>query len=188
MSRSNQNALGSSLAEPAAAHEEIYLGLGSNLTTPKATPRQSIEAALDAIAQGGGVQGGLVITERSRLYKSAPIPKTNQPYFNNIVIKIRTDFSPLKLLGFLHGIEAAMGRVRQIRNEARVIDLDLLVFGARRSLCPDCMLPHPRLTERAFVLYPLRDIAPAWSDPISQKSITELIANLPPEQEIHVIN
>ena len=172
------------LAQPAHENEDIFIGLGCNLLLPDAhSLRDNLQAALDAMAMGG-----LTILKQSRLYDTASIPRSDQPNYHNLAIKIRTHFSPLKLLGFLHGIEAAMGRVRHERNEARVIDLDLLAFGVRHCPLLHCYLPHPRLTERAFVLYPMADIAAEWRHPIAQKTIRELLTELPSGQEIRVIS
>ena len=171
------------LGKPASEHEDIFIGMGCNLLLPDAhSLRDNIDAALDALQMGG-----ITILEQSRFYDTVSVPPSAQPNYHNLVIKIGTIFPPLKLLGFLHGIEAAMGRVRRERNEARVMDLDLLAFGTRQTALAECYLPHPRLSERAFVLCPMADIAPDWRHPILQKSITELLAALPSGQEIRVI-
>ena len=172
------------LSEPAKENEDIFIGIGGNLVLPNhISLATSIKSCLDIL-----MNANITPICHSQLYNSAPIPKSSQPNFNNMVIKINTAYSPLKLLGCLHGIEAAMGRIRNIRNEARVIDLDLLVFGNRISDDVNCLLPHPRMSERAFVLLPLAEIAPKWCHPITQKHINTLVAELPPGQEIQLIN
>jgi 2-amino-4-hydroxy-6-hydroxymethyldihydropteridine diphosphokinase len=108
------------------------------------------------------------------------VPASDQPDFINAVVIVESPFEPAALLALLHRVEASFGRIRAVRNEARVLDLDLLAWNDRVSAA-DPSLPHPRLHERAFVLLPLRDVAPAWRHPISGKSVSEMIADLPPE-------
>jgi 2-amino-4-hydroxy-6-hydroxymethyldihydropteridine diphosphokinase len=98
---------------------------------------------------------------------------------------LKARWNPAALLALLHRIEASFGRSRAVRNEARVLDLDLLAWNDRVS-ATDPLLPHPRLHERAFVLLPLRDVAPAWRHPVSGKSVTDMIADLPPAALIGV--
>ena len=89
-------------------------------------------------------------------------------------------------LAALHRIEARFGRARGIRNEARVLDLDLLDFDGQSNQNPSLMLPHPRMHQRAFVLFPLRELCPNWCHPVSGNSIDNLIAQLPSCQKIRL--
>ena len=89
-------------------------------------------------------------------------------------------------LAALHRIESRFGRVRGIRNEARVLDMDLLDFNGQLSQNPSLMLPHPRMHKRAFVLLPLRELCPDWCHPISGVLIDDLIAQLPSCQKIRL--
>ena len=85
----------------------------------------------------------------------------------------------------MHRIEAGFGRVRRERNEPRVLDLDLLDYAGEVSASgQEPALPHPRLRDRAFVLLPLRDVAPEWRHPVSGESIDALITTLPVPQPI----
>jgi 2-amino-4-hydroxy-6-hydroxymethyldihydropteridine diphosphokinase len=129
---------------------EVLLGLGGNLDDPVA----AIEAAL-ARLEAEGVR----ITHRSRWYRTAPWGLTDQPDFVNICVAAETDLSPRALLTAIHAAETALGRERDIRWGPRPIDIDILAYGDRRIDEPDLTIPHPRLTERAFVLVPLLDIA-----------------------------
>jgi 2-amino-4-hydroxy-6-hydroxymethyldihydropteridine diphosphokinase len=97
--------------------------------------------------------------------------------------------TPAALLQELHAVEDLFGRRRQKRNEARVLDLDLLDFRGVLSDCKNAaaahpILPHPRLHERAFVLYPLRDLSPHWQHPRLGRAIAALIADLSSDQLI----
>ena len=87
-------------------------------------------------------------------------------------------------LAALHSIEAGFGRVRTVRNAARVLDLDLLDFGGQTLDDEHISIPHPRLHERAFVLLPMRDVAPGYRHPVSGFGIDDLIAALPDNQQI----
>jgi 2-amino-4-hydroxy-6-hydroxymethyldihydropteridine diphosphokinase len=133
-----------------------FIGLGSNL----GHPRRRLARALAALAR----------LPRSRLvaashnYVSAPVDCPEpQPDYVNAVAELRTALAPSALLQRMRAIERRQGRRRDPsrRNAARVLDLDLLLFGRRRLSRPHLSLPHPRMHERAFVLRPLVDIAPS---------------------------
>jgi len=161
----------------------IFLGLGSNLESPEfGAPAEVLIAAMELLARAGPR-----VVERSPLYRSAPIPASDQPWFVNGVARIETALAPHALLALLHRIEARMGRRRGVRGAARIIDLDLLAHGGR--IIPGCsqngwVLPHPRLAERAFVLAPLSDLAPLWRHPVSGKEAGNMLADLPAGQEL----
>jgi 2-amino-4-hydroxy-6-hydroxymethyldihydropteridine diphosphokinase len=159
----------------------VYIGLGANLPSPEhGTPRATLEAAMRALEAQG-----LTIVARSPLYESEPVPVSDQPWYLNAVVEVATDRSPAEVLALLHSVENAFGRVRAVRNEARVLDLDLLDHRGTVRDGPDSpLLPHPRLTDRAFVLLPLRDIAPDWRHPVSGRTIAELLESLPEGQRI----
>lgn len=156
----------------------ILIGLGANLPSPRfGTPRDTCEAALGALEARG-----LGITTRSRWYESAPVPVSDQPWFVNGVAAVETRLDPAAVMDILHRVEDDFGRVRVERNEARVLDLDLLDYAGKvRAGGP--VLPHPRMHERAFVLLPLRDIAPDWRHPVTGEGLDALIRALPVGQE-----
>jgi len=157
----------------------ILIGIGSNLGGAAfGTPRAACEAALTALS-GQGVR----ILSRSPWFETAPVPLSDQPWFVNGVAAVETDLDAPGLLGLLHDVETAFGRVRRARNEARVIDLDMLDYrGGIRAADP--VLPHPRMTDRAFVLLPLRAVVPTWRHPVTGQGIDDLVAALPPGQMI----
>ena len=160
---------------------EIYVGLGANLPNPvHGAPLQTLSAAVRALEVAG-----FTIVRRSPWYESAPVPVSDQPWFVNGVVKIGSDLPPEALLEDLHRVETAFGRVRSGPNAPRTLDLDLLDYaGLIRTGDIPPILPHPRLSDRAFVLLPLRDIAPDWRHPVSGIGIGALIAALPPGQQI----
>jgi 2-amino-4-hydroxy-6-hydroxymethyldihydropteridine diphosphokinase len=155
----------------------ILVALGANLPSPvHGGPRETLEAAVLALGEAG-----LRIAARSSWYETAPVPLSDQPWYMNGVAVVETNLSPGAVLGLLHQIEAAFGRVRAAVNAPRVLDLDLLAYGAIvQADWP--VLPHPRLHERAFVLRPLADVAPGWRHPVSGLGIGQMLAVLGPEQ------
>ena len=121
----------------------------------------------------------------SSFYETAPVPVSDQPWYVNGVARVLTRLSAHDLLDRLHAVEAEFGRVRRERNAARVIDLDLIAYG-QELLREDggIQVPHPRMAERAFVLLPLRDVAVGWVHPVLGRTVEELIADLPKDQQI----
>lgn len=154
----------------------ILIAVGANLSSDLGTPRQACEAAWRRL-EGRGVE----IVSRSPFYETAPVPVSDQPWYVNGVAAVRTALPPAALLALLHEVEAEMGRVRTVRNAPRVIDLDLLAYDDVVEE-GNLTVPHPRLAERAFVLYPLRDVAADWVHPRSRASVAEMIAALSPDQ------
>lgn len=158
----------------------IFLGVGANLPSQAfGTPRAACEAALKSLEHKG-----IRVLRRSGWYESAPQPPSSQPSYVNGVVEVDSTLPPEALLTVLHDVEAAFGRVRGARNEARVLDLDLLAYHdvVRPGPVPP-ILPHPRMTERAFVLLPLSEIAPGWRHPRSGARLEDLVAALPPGQD-----
>jgi 2-amino-4-hydroxy-6-hydroxymethyldihydropteridine diphosphokinase len=93
----------------------------------------------------------------------------------NACALLEVQLTPPELLETLLGIEAKFGRVRQERNGPRTLDLDLLLFDDLILDIPNLQIPHPRMTQRAFVLVPLAEIAPNWIEPVSGKAIAQLV-------------
>lgn len=137
----------------------------------------------------------------SRFYSTPAYPTDAGPDFVNAACSLSWDGSPDALLAMLHDIEQSAARTRTRRWGARTLDLDLLAFDNKvmpseavvrdwidlpledqRTQTPDTLLlPHPRLQDRAFVLAPLRDIAPHWRHPLLGQTVTEMLDALPPE-------
>ncbi|TWB34194.1 2-amino-4-hydroxy-6-hydroxymethyldihydropteridine diphosphokinase [Nitrospirillum viridazoti] len=155
----------------------ILVGVGSNLSVPGVGGSRDVVAAAVRALAGEGV----TVVAVSPWYRSAPVPMSDQPWYVNGVVRVETDLDAPALLAVLHRVETAFGRVRRQVNEARGLDLDLLAYHDHvRAEAP--VLPHPRLHQRAFVLLPLRDLAPGWRHPVTGMDVASLVAGLPPGQ------
>jgi 2-amino-4-hydroxy-6-hydroxymethyldihydropteridine diphosphokinase len=138
--------------EPIMNSHRVYIGLGSNLREPE----RQVRTACDEI----GLIPGIRLHRCSSLYRTAPIGYADQPDFVNAVAEIRTTLAPLRLLELMCRLEADHGRVRELRNGPRTLDLDILIYGELQIANDELVLPHPRAHQRAFVLLPLLEIAP----------------------------
>jgi 2-amino-4-hydroxy-6-hydroxymethyldihydropteridine diphosphokinase len=127
-----------------------FLGLGSNLGDRLG----NLQAAADALDQEPGIR----VVASSRVWETAPVGGPPQPDYLNAVLRVETDGTARELLHAAHRVEAALGRVRAERWGARTIDVDVLLFGQERIDEPDLVVPHPRLTRRAFVVVPLLEL------------------------------
>jgi 2-amino-4-hydroxy-6-hydroxymethyldihydropteridine diphosphokinase len=148
-----------------------YVALGANL----GDPQQALRDAMDRL----GTLPGTTVTRRSSLYRTAPVGTTG-PDFINAVVEVQTALSAPALLAALLSIEADAGRERPWPNAPRTLDLDLLLYGSARIDSARLTVPHPRMNERAFVLVPLAEIAPALVPPQALAALTsQVIARIP---------
>lgn len=150
----------------------IYLSLGSNLGDRE----NNIEAALRLL------QEKVRLVKRSSFYETEPVGFKDQPWFLNIAAECETDLSPLPLLQFTQGIEHQMKRVKTFVNGPRIIDIDILLYENENIKTEALTIPHPRMLERAFVLFPLYEISPNLI--VSGRSIGSVLDTLKGE-EIH---
>jgi len=157
-----------------------YIGLGSNLNNPVAQIRSAL-VALDAIS-------GTCCVAYSSLYRSKPLGVAEQPDYVNAVAAIDTRLPAHDLLQELHIVEAMHGRVREERWGPRTLDLDLLLYGDQRYSSDRLTVPHPGLSERDFVLYPLHEIAPELDIP-GAGSLRRLVEHCPSlgAQPLHAV-
>ena len=156
----------------------ILIALGANLPSAAGGPRETLETAL-AQLEAAGVR----VVARSRWYRTAPVPASDQPWFVNGVARVETALDPAALLTVLRRIEQAFGRQRTVLNAARSLDLDIIDYDGRVENTPELTLPHPRMQDRAFVLLPLAEIAPSWRHPTLGKTVETLISALPEGQK-----
>jgi 2-amino-4-hydroxy-6-hydroxymethyldihydropteridine diphosphokinase len=158
------------------------IGIGANLPGPDGQP--AIETCRRAVAMLDLFPEAR-LKGLSRWFLSAPVPPSAQPPYVNAVVSLMVrpgaTFDPALLLARLQAVEVACGRERSVPNAARTLDLDIIAIGDLIRTGPDPILPHPRAHLRAFVLAPLADVAPDWVHPILRRSVTELLAALPPQ-------
>ena len=151
----------------------ILIALGSNRRHGRhGDPSRVVAAALRVMAERG-----IVSVVRSRTYITRPIGPSYRRYAN-AADRVETDLSPADLRAELHRIEAALGRRRQRRWGARVLDLDLLAYNDLVIRSKELILPHPRLHLRRFVLAPLSEIAPGWRHPVLGLTVRQMHARL----------
>ena len=160
----------------------ILIALGANLPSRYGTPEDTLKAAIEAM-QARGID----VVAQSSVWLTAPVPVSDQPWFRNAVIRVETSLKTRELMRVLHDVEAEFGRVRMKRNEARVLDLDLLAYNDEIINEDGFIVPHPRMHDRAFVLKPLQEVGEGWKHPVLQRFIDDLISNLPKDQEIEKV-
>lgn len=155
--------------------QAIYIGLGANQAYRGRAPRETLISALGDLAAAG-----VETIAASRPWRSPAWPDPSDPPFVNACIAVETAHDPEALMTVLHDVEARHGRARAVRNAPRTLDLDLIDYQGRSGRFSGGLeLPHPRLAARAFVLLPLKDIAPHWRDPAGGATLQSLIAALP---------
>jgi len=142
-----------------------YLGVGANLAAPV--------AQIDEAATRLG-RAGVEVLRRSRLYGSKPVGPQNQPDYVNAVFEADTELGPIELLRACQAVEDTMGRIRQERWGARLIDVDVLLYGEEQFQSPDLVVPHPEMHRRSFVLRPLAELAPALRLPGTGEAVADL--------------
>jgi 2-amino-4-hydroxy-6-hydroxymethyldihydropteridine diphosphokinase len=147
-----------------------YLSIGSNLGDREANLRAALER--------------LRPVRVSPIYETEPADLPGQPWFLNLVAEIHTDLFPRQLLAHTQRIERELGRIRTVPKGPRTIDIDILLHGNSIVRTKELEIPHPRMAERRFVLQPLADLAPDVRDPVSRRTIREMLAGLPVTLEV----
>jgi 2-amino-4-hydroxy-6-hydroxymethyldihydropteridine diphosphokinase len=176
-------------------YNPVLIAMGANLPGQKDSPLAQLQ---DAALQMS--RAGLRDVVVSRYYQTPCFPAGAGPDYVNAAVRCTTDMTPHEVLKTLHAIEADAGRARDGRWLARVLDLDLLAMGAQVRPDPatfaqwaglplaeqaqrapeHLILPHPRVQDRAFVLVPLRDVAPDWVHPVTGLSVAQMVDALDP--------
>ena len=141
-----------------------YLSLGSNIGNREAHLRDA-QDRLTALGRVAAV---------SSFYETEPVEFTEQPWFLNCAVEIRTELTAQELMTAILGIEKSMGRQREQKKGPRIIDIDILLFGDAVLDSAEVTIPHPAMHERRFVLEPLAEIAPEARHPVLNKMIREL--------------
>lgn len=141
------------------------IALGSNLGDSK----QILNQALELLSQTSAIE----LISHSSWYETVPVGPPQPNYVNGCAI-LETELLPENLLQILLKIEQQFGRIRQERWGPRILDLDILLYGDLILEMPNLTIPHPRMSERAFVLVPLAEIAAHWIEPISKQTILQL--------------
>ncbi len=146
----------------------IYLGIGSNL----GNRFSNIEKAKYKLTQNN-----IKILQLSNYYESFSWPNKKNPKFLNIVIRISTKLSSLKLLELCKNIEIDLGRKKANKNSPRICDIDIIDYDSKK-LNEGIILPHPRMHSRNFVLLPLFELNKDWRHPVFKSNIKTLILSL----------
>jgi len=152
---------------------KVYLGLGSNM----GDRWQNLRQALYLLSQK------IHLTLVSPVYDTAPLGNTEQSRFLNLVCEATTTLAPTELLALAKEIEIAIGREPGPPNSPRPIDIDILFYGDQIINTPELLIPHLRLTERAFVLVPLADIAPNFVHPVADMRVRQMLMGLKREPD-----
>ena len=151
----------------------ILIALGSNLKSETyGDPIKNCHKAMEFLEKR------FELEKVSNFYETEPIPKSNQAMYVNGVVSVKTNFLPKKILSELMNIEKIFKRVRHLKNESRVIDLDLLCFNDLISKDKHLQLPHPRMHLRRFVMQPLCDINKEWVHPLSKEKAKNILKKL----------
>lgn len=180
----------------------FLVALGANLPLGDQSPRDTLQNGLISLTSPS-----VSVDAVSRFYKTPCFPPGAGPDYVNAAAKLTSDLEPAALLDHLHRVEGAHARKRTVRWGMRTLDLDLIAaedavlpdadtFEFWRALSPDAqqrsapdqlILPHPRLQDRAFVLVPLRDIAPDWCHPVLDRTVQQMYDALSPEVLAEVV-
>ena len=155
----------------------VYIALGSNLGNREEYLRAGVR---------GLAERDVDIRRTASLYSTAPRDILDQPWFLNTAIEADTAISPQELLATCLEIEQQNKRVRdgEIQKGPRTLDIDIIFYGTEIIRSSGLTIPHPRFAVRRFVLVPLAEIAPDFIDPVSGKTIAELLSHCPDDGEV----
>ncbi|MCI2426475.1 2-amino-4-hydroxy-6-hydroxymethyldihydropteridine diphosphokinase [Candidatus Acetothermia bacterium] len=155
--------------------ERVFLSLGANIGDRAANIHR---------AEVNLAENKIKIVARSAMYETEPVEQEDQPWFLNMVIRVKTDLSPLALLSRCKEIEFRLGRKPGPRFGPRQIDIDILLFDNAIINTDDLIIPHPRLTERRFMLLPLLEIEPQLIDPRDNVAFSDKLRRLNKQKKV----
>ena len=155
--------------------KRVYLSLGSNLGDRAAQLRTAL-ARLPA--------AGIEVRQISSFYQTEPVDFLAQRRFVNCVAEVETDLMPLQLLTALQGVERAMGRRRGVSKGPRPIDIDILLYENAIVRSATLTIPHERMSERRFVLIPLRELAGELRHPRTRRTVAEMLEETPDRSQV----
>ncbi len=155
--------------------KRVFLSLGSNLGDRRGNLRAAVERLPAA---------GLAVRRVSPLYKTEPVDFLPQGWFVNCVVEISTNLMPMQLLKALKNLERTLGRRSGVSKGPRAIDIDILLYENVVVRSAVLTIPHARLGERRFVLAPLRDLEPHLRHPVTQRSVTEMLAETSDKSQV----
>jgi len=153
----------------------VYLALGSNLGDRKDCLRAGIR---------GLAARGVVPVCCASVYSTEPREVLDQPWFLNTVIEANTDLNPEELLRVCLDVEKENQRIRKTKKGPRTLDIDIIFYGSDIVRKPGLTIPHPSFSARRFVLVPLAEIAPKFIDPLSGKTIKQLLESCPDQSGV----
>ena len=159
----------------------IHINIGSNLSSKFGSRFDNITIAINLIAEAK-----IKIKKISNFYETPSYPNQNFPKFINIGLVIKFEKDYLKLLKVVNLIEKKIGRLKSKKNNPRIIDIDIIDFDGEKIESNQITLPHPKSHLRNFVLYPILEIDPNWSHPISKKNVRFLIDKLSQKSRIEI--
>jgi len=163
----------------------ILLSLGSNLPSKFGDSKNTILKCYEFFNNND-----IKILKKSSFYETFAIPNKSDPKFVNSVISVETRFSPEELIKYILKVEEKFDRKREQINAPRTCDIDIVDFNSEiinifnKNISLE--IPHPRLEQRSFVLYPIREIDKNWKSPLSGKKVDQLIENLDAETKKNI--
>ena len=157
----------------------IIIAFGANIDSTLGAPETTYDA-LPSLFDPYGI----TVIRKSTLYRTQPVPASDQPDYQNGTLLISTNVDVFQLMSILLEIEGRCGRIRTEQNAARGIDLDIISYNNLVLEDKSVHIPHPRMQDRGFVLYPLQEIAPEWIHPVLKCSVSDLISYLPVGQRL----
>ena len=164
----------------------IFLSLGSNLSSKLG---DRFDNLLEAISHIQNI--GINLDKKSSFYETPSYPDKNNPKFINIMISVKSNFSPGELMSELIDIEKKLGRKRVKKNEPRTCDIDIIDYKSMiintKHKNKKLIIPHQKLESRNFVLFPLEEIAPNWQHPKTKEFISTIISKLSAEDRKSVL-